>query len=65
MKRLFLFAVVSLLAAFAPAACAQTPPDFKRTEDIVYGRKFGTALTLDVFQPEKTNGCAVSRSRRG
>jgi acetyl esterase/lipase len=34
-------------------------PQFKRTEDVIYGRKFGTALTLDVFQPEKPNGCSV------
>src|SRR5438445_2418441 len=33
--------------------------DFKRTEDVIYGRKFGTALTLDVFQPAKTNGCGI------
>lgn len=32
---------------------------FTRTEDVVYGRKFGTALTLDVFQPEKPNGAGV------
>ena len=40
-------------------AWAQTPPAFKRTEDVIYGRKFGTALTLDVFQPAKPNGAAV------
>src|SRR5262245_3405538 len=38
---------------------AQAPVDFTRTEDIIYGRKFGTALTMDVFQPKKTNGLAV------
>ncbi|MDB5351632.1 MAG: esterase/lipase [Planctomycetota bacterium] len=33
---------------------------FTRTEDVVYGRKFGTALTLDVFTPKKNgNGAAV------
>lgn len=32
---------------------------FTRSEDIVYGRKFGMALTLDVFTPEKPNGAAV------
>lgn len=32
---------------------------FKRTEDVIYGRKFGTALTLDVFTPEKQNGAAL------
>src|SRR5262245_56936158 len=33
--------------------------DFKRTEDVIYGRKDGTALTLDVFQPSNPNRCAV------
>ncbi len=32
---------------------------FTRTEDVIYGRKHGVALTLDVVQPEKTNGAAV------
>ena len=32
---------------------------FTRTEDVIYGRKFGTALTLDVFTPKKSNGAAV------
>jgi acetyl esterase/lipase len=32
---------------------------FKRTEDVVYGRKFGVALTMDVFTPEQKNGCGV------
>src|SRR5438034_5230363 len=35
---------------------AQSHLDFKRTEDVIYGRKFGTALTLDVLQPARTNG---------
>ena len=30
----------------------------RRTE-VIYGRKFGTALTLDVLQPAKTNGLGV------
>jgi acetyl esterase/lipase len=38
---------------------AQDAPKFTRTEDVIYGRKFGTALTLDVFEPEKKNGAAV------
>lgn len=31
----------------------------KRTEDVVYGRKFGTALTMDVFKPAKPNGVGL------
>ncbi|HXT59072.1 MAG TPA: prolyl oligopeptidase family serine peptidase [Pirellulales bacterium] len=36
------------------------PAPFTHAEDVVYGRKFGSALTLDVFAPkEKANGAAV------
>ena len=28
-------------------------PAFDRREDVIYGRKFGTALTMDVFTPRK------------
>ncbi len=32
----------------------------KRTADVIYGRKFGTALTLDVFTPKKSaNGAGI------
>lgn len=34
-------------------------PAFTRTEDVIYGRKHGTALTLDVFAPPKPNGRGV------
>jgi acetyl esterase/lipase len=35
-------------------------PMFVRSEDVVYGRKFGTALTMDVFTPRKdANGRGV------
>ncbi|HKQ37849.1 MAG TPA: hypothetical protein VJ063_07210 [Verrucomicrobiae bacterium] len=37
----------------------QDTAKFTRTEDVSCGRKFGTALTLDVFRPEKLNKCAV------
>ena len=52
--------LLALLAlCFTVATAAAQDAGFKRTEDVVYGRKFGTALTLDVFQPAKPNGCAV------
>jgi acetyl esterase/lipase len=28
-------------------------PSFDRKQDVIYGRKFGTALTMDVFAPKK------------
>ena len=34
-------------------------PNYKRTEDVIYSRKYGTALTLDVFAPPKPNGAAI------
>lgn len=42
-----------------PCAWAQTKVEFVRTEDVIYGRKFGTALTLDVFQPQPANGVGI------
>jgi acetyl esterase/lipase len=33
--------------------------EFTRKEDLIYGRKFGTALTMDLIVPKKTNGAAV------
>jgi acetyl esterase/lipase len=41
-------------------AHAENPPAFTRTEDVIYGRKFGTALTLDVIQPtQPANGYGI------
>ena len=53
-----------LVALLLPLLCtlpahAQTPAEFTRTEDVVYGRKFGVALTLDVVQPAKPNGYGI------
>lgn len=47
-----------LLTASRPYAAEQ--PAYSHQKDVIYGRKFGTALTLDVFNPEKSsNGAAV------
>jgi acetyl esterase/lipase len=48
-----------LLLIGCPSAPAQTTANFTRTEDVVYGRKFGVALTLDVLQPTKPNGYGI------
>ena len=56
MKRML---IVPLLLLALSSARAQTNVDFTRTEDVIYGRKFGTALTLDVLQPRSANGAAV------
>src|SRR5678816_4467736 len=56
MKRLI--GAISVLLVCLSAA-AQTNSDYKRIEDVIYGRKFGTALTLDVIQPVKPNGVGI------
>jgi len=51
---------VSLFLASASQAPAADAPSFARQEDVIYGRKDGMALTLDVITPkEKANGAAV------
>jgi len=54
----FLFAALVLLSAIIPAR-SQTNADYTHIEDVIYGRKFGMALTLDVFQPKHPNGIGV------
>lgn len=52
-------AVAPVSAAPAPAPLVAADTEIKKTADVVYGRKFGFALTMDVFQPAAPNGCAV------
>jgi acetyl esterase/lipase len=48
------------LSLWLLVSAAETPDrTFTRTEDVIYGRAFGTALTLDVFRPEQPNGLGV------
>src|SRR5205809_1197 len=49
MKRMVLVALLLLGASFAAAGDGS---NYTRKEDVVYGRKFGTALTMDVFEPK-------------
>jgi acetyl esterase/lipase len=53
------FCLAAVLMGSLVPSIAQNKASFTRTEDVIYGRKFGTALTLDVFQPDQTNGAAV------
>jgi acetyl esterase/lipase len=53
-----------MLASWLMGVMLSTPgavdPSFVREEDVIYGRKSGTALTLDVFRPkEKSNRSAI------
>lgn len=42
-----------------PAIRSADVPDWTRTQDVIYGRKYGLALTMDVFTPKKANGLGV------
>jgi acetyl esterase/lipase len=54
--------ILGLLAAASMTAVAVAADDlpYDRKEDVIYGRKFGTALTMDVFTPrEHAKGIGV------
>ena len=57
MNKLLLFLLLS--STVLTGAQGTNAPTFSRTEDVIYGRKFGMALTLDVFQPAKPNGAGI------
>jgi len=51
---------VTPAAGQAPANGPSDECPYTRTVDVIYGRKYGTALTMDVFTPTNTpNGAAV------
>jgi acetyl esterase/lipase len=55
-----LVAGLLVLAGWWVPAGAEDVKTYTRTEDVIYGRKFGTALTMDVFTPKKdANGAAI------
>jgi acetyl esterase/lipase len=56
----WLVASLTLMALASSSAVAADEPPWTRKEDVIYGRKFGTALTMDVFTPkEHANGLGV------
>lgn len=62
MTRARIAAFLGLLAAasLTHAAAAADDPAYDLKEDVIYGRKFGTALTMDVFTPrEHARGVGV------
>jgi acetyl esterase/lipase len=59
---LFVFGFVALLLGCGSVRGAEAADDvgYSRKRDVIYGRKFGTALTLDVLTPKKNaNGAAI------
>src|SRR6267378_4750875 len=51
--------IPALLTLWLALTSLASAADYTRTEDVIYGRKFGTALTLDVIQPKKPSGFAI------
>ena len=58
-NRRFAVLVCLVVTSVAPSFAQDEKPSVKREEDVIYGRKYGTALTLDVFRPEKPNGIGL------
>ena len=50
---------LAILAIVASLSVGQNTPKYERTRDVIYGRKSGLALTMDVFTPKKPNGFGV------
>ncbi len=49
-----------ILALLSPSLVRAEDSPFERKSDVIYGRKFGTALTMDVFTPRTgANGASV------
>src|SRR5689334_13297288 len=53
------FLLLALLACAWPAGAPRAQEGSTRIEDVIYARKYGTALTLDVFKPAKPSGIGV------
>lgn len=56
------FAALAFASVFLPAvsfAQDDPPQNAQREEDVIYGRKYGTALTMDVFRPAEPNGIGI------
>lgn len=48
-----------LLLSSCSFAAALDPSAYTRLGDVIYGRKYGSALTLDVITPKRQNGAGV------
>jgi acetyl esterase/lipase len=62
MKRAETVIALGMLAGalFASSSVSADEPAFDRKEDVIYARKFGTALTMDIFTPRsRVNGAGI------
>ncbi|HZN60639.1 MAG TPA: alpha/beta hydrolase [Planctomycetota bacterium] len=56
---IFFRLLILCLLPLASSLCADDAPQYTRKEDVIYGRKFGIALTLDVITPKEPNGIGI------
>jgi acetyl esterase/lipase len=57
---LLIVAAALVACGMATTHAADDDPSFTRRDEVIYGRKFGTALTMDVLTPkENANGAGV------
>src|SRR5262249_54054186 len=49
----------ALLLFLLPIAAQAAEEPWTRTQDVIYGRKYGLALTMDVFTPKESNGVGL------
>ncbi len=52
-------ALIVIRAPANPAGAQTGPAEYSRQSDVIYGRKFGLALTMEVFAPAKPRGLGV------
>jgi len=58
--RSVLMVAMAILSTLASATPGEAPASFTRQQDVVYSRSYGTALTMDVFEPKtEANGATV------
>jgi acetyl esterase/lipase len=52
--------IVGVLVSLAASTAMADEPSYTRQSDVIYGRKYGSALTMDVFMPKSSaNGAAI------
>ncbi len=60
MKRLLLCAILFAVCLGLPTAALRAQEPREERKEVIYGRKWGTALTMDVFTPKKdANGAGI------
>jgi acetyl esterase/lipase len=51
--------LLSCVAVLIFTGPGRTDEEWSRERDVIYGRKYGLAMTMDVFRPKESNGKAI------